>query len=330
MKGKKLQSFDEIFGKTKDTINNKNREVKEIDIDKLVSFYDHPFKLYSGQRLADMVISIKEMGIMVPIIVREIKSDTYEILSGHNRVNAAKLAGLKKVPAVIKENISDDEAMIIVTETNLMQRSFSDLLPSEKAKALKIHHDALSRQGARTDLINEIKNLMKSSQIKDYETCSQVGNKLKTIEIIGENYNLSKNSVARYIRLNYLIEELLERVDKGEIAFIPAVTISYISEEHQRIINSLMEKYNYKLDMKKSRLLKEYEEKKKLCKESISKILSSEILKTNKKKNVSFIKIKSKIINRFFIHEQEAFEIERVIVKALELYFQAENEGGCK
>jgi len=330
MGDKKLQSFEEIFGKIEDPKDKEQTGVTEIEIKKLVPFHNHPFKLYEGQRLDDMIISIKEMGVMVPIIVRKTDSDFYEILSGHNRVNAAKLAGLDKVPAVIKENLTDDEAMLIVTETNLMQRSFSDLLPSEKAKALKAHHDALSRQGARTDLINEIRNLVKVSEIKADKTCSQVGNKLKTIEIIGENYNLSKNSVARYIRLNYLIDPILNRVDDGEIAFIPAVSISYISEENQKIMNNFIDEHGFKIDMKKSELLKQYEEKDKLTEDTIYKILSGEISKTKKTKKASAFKIKSKIIQRFFTPEQKDSEIEQIIEKALEQYFQVESEGASQ
>jgi len=330
MSDKKLQSFEEIFGKIEDPKNKEQAGVTEIEIEKLVPFHNHPFKFYEGQRLDDMVISIKEMGVMVPIIVRKTDSDFYEILSGHNRVNAAKLAGLDKVPAVIKENLTNDEAMLIVTETNLMQRSFSDLLPSEKAKALKSHHDALSRQGARTDLINEIRNLVKASEIKDDKTCSQVGNKLKTIEVIGENYSLSKNSVARYIRLNYLIDPILNRVDNGEIAFIPAVSISYISEENQKIMNNFIDEHGFKIDMKKSELLKQYEEKYKLTEDTIYKILSGEISKTKKTKKASAFKIKSKIIQRFFTPEQKDSEIEQIIEKALEQYFQVESKGASQ
>lgn len=169
---KKLQSFEEIFGKIEDPKDKEQTGVTEIEIEKLVPFHNHPFKLYEGQRLDNMVTSIKEMGAMVPIIVRKTDSNFYEILSGHNRVNAAKLAGVDKIPAVVKGNLTDDEAMLIVIETNLMKRSFSDLLPSEKARALKEHHDALSRQGERTDLINEIRNFIKASEIKDDKTCS--------------------------------------------------------------------------------------------------------------------------------------------------------------
>jgi ParB family chromosome partitioning protein len=139
-----------------------NKEIIELELSKLVHFKDHPFKLYKGQRFDDMVDSIKANGIYIPIIVRLIndKTGNYEILSGHNRVEASKAVGLDKIPAIIKENLSDEEAKLIVTETNLIQRSFSDLSHSERAAALSTHHEATKKQGKRTDLINEITFLL--------------------------------------------------------------------------------------------------------------------------------------------------------------------------
>lgn len=322
MNEKKLQSFEDIFGTIEEPKTDKQEsQLNELKISKLIPFHNHPFKLYEGQRLEDMITSIKELGVMVPIVVRKINPEEYEILSGHNRVNAAKLANLDKVPVVIKENLTDDEAMLIVTETNLMQRSFSDLLPSEKAKALKAHHDALSNQGARNDLIMEIKNLVKSSHIEDSETCSQVGNKLKTIEVVGESYNLSKNSVARFIRLNYLIDSLMNRVDQGEIAFIPAVALSYISEDNQQAIDLLLDINDYKIDLKKAELLKHYQENKKLNDTMLNKILSGDMKPKKKSTKAAGFKLKPKLIQKYFSVEQKSNEIEEVIEKALEMYF---------
>ncbi len=322
MNEKKLQSFEDIFGKIEEP--KETAGVSEIEIDSLKPFHNHPFRIYEGQRLNDMVESIKEMGVMLPIIALKKSNDEYMILSGHNRVNAAKLAGLSKVPTVIKEDLSDEEAMLIVTETNLMQRSFSDMLPSEKAKALKAHHEALSKQGARTELINEIKNLVKASEIQSKGTCSQVANSKKTLSLVGKEYDLSKDTVARYIRLSYLNKALLDRVDTGEIPFIPAVSISYLTDEMQLIIEALLQEYNYKIDMKKADLLKQYLGINKLDEEKIRKILSAELEKSKKPQKAPPLKIKPKIIQRFFTSDYKNSEIEDVIEKALELYFQSE------
>ena len=192
-------------------------------IDDLVPFADHPFKLYEGERLDDMVRSIKELGVIVPIIVRPVADDeyTYEILSGHNRVNAAKIAGLKKVPIVIKTGLTDDEAKLIVTETNLVQRSFADLSHSERAIALKTHMDAIKSQGKRTDLIDELKTLSNPHEIGENGTSALLVPKLETREIAAERYGLNRMSVTRYIRLNFLIQSLLNRVDSDEIGLYP-------------------------------------------------------------------------------------------------------------
>ena len=139
----------------------KTSGVEKLDIENLVPFANHPFKLYEGERLNDMTRSIKEMGVLLPVIVRPNPKDkvNYEILSGHNRVNAAQRAGLTFVPVIIKEGLSDDEAKLIVTETNLVQRSFSDLSHSERAIALKQHMEVVRKQGKRSDLIDEIERL---------------------------------------------------------------------------------------------------------------------------------------------------------------------------
>ena len=150
--------------------NAPTNATESLFVDELIPYADHPFKLYEGERLDDMVRSVKELGVIVPVIVRPLDED-YEILSGHNRVNAAKIAGLKKVPVIIKTGLTDEEAKLIVTETNLVQRSFADLSHSERAVALKMHLEALKEsnggQGTRTDLLDEIKTLSNPHEIKE-------------------------------------------------------------------------------------------------------------------------------------------------------------------
>lgn len=316
---KKLQSLDSLFGEEQ-TENG----ITEISIHKLESFKNHPFKLYEGQRLDDMVESIKELGVITPIIVKKIENSKYLILAGHNRTNAAKLAGLETIPAIIKENLTEDEAMLIVTETNLMQRSFTDMMYSERAKALKAHYDAMSRQGARTDLIKEIKSLVSTENINEDSTLTQVGARLRTDEKIGQAYNLSKNTVARYIRLTYLNDKLLNRVDEGKISFIPAVTISYLKQEEQEKLEKLLKENNYKVNMKKAELLKAYSKSNKLTEQVILNILVDKISKNNNSNKTSGFKLKTKIISKYFNPEQKQEEIEEIIEKALNLYFEEE------
>ena len=322
----KVRSFADIFGEDADPAPKKQAGVADIEISKLVPFKNHPFKLYVGERLKDMVTSIKELGVILPVVVRPMDNGCYEILSGHNRVNAAKIAGLEKVPAVIKDGLIEEEANLIVTETNLLQRSFSDLSHSERTVALVTHYNAIKHQGKRNDLINEIETLSKAHNSKDEGSLPQVGTRIRSDEKVGEKYNLSKNTVARYIRLSELIPELLARVDTGEIAFIPAVAISFVKKLEQQDIERIISENNFKVDMVKADILRSNSESGSLTTDRIYAILSGELGKKKKSNKPAPIKIKPKVISRFFTQEQKPAEIEDVIEKALELYFSSISE----
>lgn len=318
----RIQSFKDIFGdETKEA-----EGVKELPLSVLQPYENHPFKLYSGERFDDMVRSVKELGVIVPIIVRPRGEGKYEILSGHNRVNAAKTAGLQTIPAVIKDKLTDEEAALIVTETNLMQRSFADLCHSERAIALAMHHKTLKKQGARTDLINELEKLLNPHEIRENATCSQVANKSKTLAIVGKSYSLSKDTVARYIRLNKLISELLARVDDEEIAFIPAVELSYLREDEQRDVEAIMTENGFKMDISKAEILRSYSEAEKLDKDIVYSVLAGEFGKKKKSDKPVAFKLKPKLVAKFFSSGQKQAEIEEIIEKALTLYFEKQKE----
>ncbi|QGH04659.1 MULTISPECIES: ParB N-terminal domain-containing protein [Bacillota] len=324
MSEKRLMSLDDMFGDTQPEKETKSG-ITEIEIEKLVSFSNHPFKLYEGERLNDMVESIKEFGVIVPIVVRPMGT-SYQILSGHNRVNAAKLVGILKVPAVIKEGLTEDEATLIVTETNTMQRSFSDLLHSERAAVIYTRHKAMANQGIRNDLLNEIERLSKSNEIKEDETFSPLGKKLRTHEEIGETYKLSKNSIARYLRIFKLIDEIKEFLDKGEISIRAGVDLSYLSEEQQNMIVEITAENNYKIDMKKAEVIRDYSEKGKLNEKTAYSILSGELNKRTISNKPAYIKLKQKLINKYFKPEAKQPEIEDIIDKALKLYFETQGK----
>jgi len=314
----KIHSFNDIFGE-----DNKELEgAQEISISMLQPFHNHPFKLYEGERFDDMVRSIKELGVIVPIIVRPKEGGCFEILSGHNRVNAAKEVGLETVPAVIKEQLSDDEAALIVTETNLMQRSFSDLLHSERAIALAAHHKTLKRQGARTDLLEELEKLLKPHEIGDEGTLCHGGTRLTSLDKVGQKYSLSKRTVARYLRLNELISEILERVDSEEITFLAAVTLSYLKENEQMLLEDILAYEKVKVDKEKADILRSFSETGKLDKEKMQQILSGDITKKKSQAKQPYIKLKSKLLEKYFSREQQQSEIEEIIDKALALYFE--------
>ncbi len=273
-----------------------------------------------------MVTSVKELGIILPVVVRPKGENIYEILSGHNRVNAAKIAGFEKVPAVIKEGLSDEEANLIVTETNLLQRSFADLSYSERAVALARHYDAIKQQGKRNDLINEIEKLSKNSHTKANKDLEQLAPNVRPQEKVANSYSLSRFTVSRYLRLNELIPELLLRVDTEEIAFIPAVALSFIKKTEQQDIERIIADNNFKVDMVKADILRSNSEAGILTSDRIYAILSGELGKKKKSNKPVPIKIKPKVISRFFTQEQKPPEIEEVIEKALELYFSSISE----
>lgn len=193
-----------------------NQNIKSpvnIPVSKIHPFEGNPYKVLDNDEMNNLICSIQEQGVLTPIIIRPIEStDEYEVISGHRRLHATVKAGMKEVPAFIYA-VTRDEAAIMLVDSNLHREH---ILPSEKAFALKLKMEAMSRQGQRTDL-----------------TSTQVGRKLETAEIIGEQLNESKNQVRRYIRLTYLIPELLELVDEKRIAFTPAVELSYLTDEEQ-------------------------------------------------------------------------------------------------
>ena len=194
-----------------------NQNIKtpvNIPVSKIHPFEGNPYKVLDNEEMNTLIESIQQQGILTPIVVRPLENtdDEYELISGHRRMRASQKAGLETVPAFIYA-VSRDEAAIMLVDSNLHREH---ILPSEKAFALKLKMEAMSRQGQRTDL-----------------TSTQVGRKLETAEIIGEQLNESKNQVRRYIRLTYLIPELLELVDEEKIALTPAVELSYLTDEEQ-------------------------------------------------------------------------------------------------
>lgn len=317
---KKIQNFEDLAKMFKSDEKEKSKGINEIEISKLTPFKNHPFKLYEGERLSNMIDSIKEMGVILPIIIRPNDNNMFEILSGHNRVTAAKLAGFDKVPAIIKENLDDEEAVLIVTETNLQQRSFTDLSHSERAFCLTQHYEALKQQGKRNDILNEIKMLINADEIDNEETSSEFQTKLRTDEKLGNEYNLSRDKVARYIRISKLIKYFLDKLDENKMNFSAAYLLSYLPKEEQEILQKILEDTNYKIDIKKSEQIKKYSKNGNLTSDKIILILSGQLEKKIKKEK-SF-KIKPKIINKYFNPQEDKKNIENIIDKALELYFK--------
>ena len=309
-----------------DSAADNGNTIHHLPLDKLHPFKNHPFHLYEGQRFDDMVESIKLNGVYVPIIVRPIiggigmdTSGTYEILSGHNRVEASKAAGLTTIPAIVRKDLTDEEALLIVTETNLLQRSFPDLTHSERAVTLFMHHEAMKKQGRRTDLIAEIENMLKAAPGADCVTCSPVENKSKSMAIIGTEYGLGKESVARYLRIHKLITPHKKHVDNGEIAIRAAVSLSYLSADEQQMVDDILDSSHYRLDMKKAEALRTQSEKRPLQHEDVEQILAG--TKKPRAAKPAAVKLKPKLIAKYFTPDQKPDEIEATIADALAFYY---------
>ncbi len=326
-----LDGMDDLFDfKTKEDLSQPEHEnggtgITEMDFAMMEPLPNHKFKLYTGQRLQDMVDSIREFGILEPLIVWA-HDGKNTILSGHNRQNAGSIAGLARGPVIIKDNLTYEDAVLIATETNLRQRSFDDLSPSEKAYCLKQHYDAIKSQGRRNDLIKEIEELVNPHEIGKNGTSLENPKKLDAGAAVSEEYGLSKDRIARYLRIATLITPLLDCLDAKTLGFEAAYDISFVKEEMQPVIAELIVNDNCRIDTKKSTLIHDYAKKGRLTEELVRQIITGEKTKALGNSNLKPIKIKETVINRFFGREQSRKEIEDTIVKALEFYFARNSE----
>ncbi len=271
------------------------RNITMIDVSKLKEFENHPYKVKDDLEMENLKDSIKENGILSPIIVRPIENDEYEIISGHRRLFASKKAGLTEVPALIFE-MSREDAAIALVDSNLHREN---ILPSEKAFAYKLKMEALKHQGQRNDL-----------------TSVQVAPMLSA-EAVGMNENISKDTVKRYIRLTHLIPELLEIVDEGRISFTPAVELSYLKEQEQFDLLETIESEDCTPSLSQAVRMKKLSQQGKLNVDTIFEIMSEE--KANQKER---IKIPADRIRKYFPKNLSNAQIEDEIVKMCEARYR--------
>ena len=286
-----------------------------ISVEKIVPFHNHPFRLYEGKRLADMVESIREHGILIPVIVQKI-ANGYEMLSGHNRWNAAKIVGIKEIPTIVKENLTEREAYVYVIETNMLQRSFDDLLPSEKAAVLAERYEKVMCQGRRNDILEEIAML---NGMDAPETCGHNVHKSKSRDAIGEDYGMTGRNVARYMRLNQTTDQIKEMVDDGTMAMVTAVELSYLSEEEQKHVCTVMEEHGGKI--KNTQAVKLHNAAGSLTADKVKDILVGDA----KEKPVSDAKMFAQIKKKYF-KGKSTDEIMGVLEQALATWFAREGE----
>lgn len=264
--------------------------ITELPLELLVAFAEHPFKPYSGEQLWDLVKSIEEHGVLTPILVRPAPDgQRYEIISGHNRVNAARRAGLKTIPATVRE-MDDDEATLAMVESNLRQRE--QLLPSEKAKAYKMRYDAMSHQGS---------------------TSRQVGAKLRTSEELAQIVGDSGRQIQRYIRLTNLIAPILDMVDEKRMAMGPAVELSYLNRDEQEMLLDLMQIGDCTPSLSQAIRLRKLSEAGNFDSDHLDEIMDEE--KPNQREKVTF---KLEDLIPFFPEAQSVGEIRDIIMSLIE------------
>lgn len=282
-------------------------------------FQGHPFRLYTGERFSDMVESIRQNGILMPLIVRRIFGDPahdYEMLSGHNRMNAGQAAGLEGAWCVVKEGLSDAEAMMYVVETNLLQRSFSYLLPSEKAAVLTLRYSEMFSQGKRNDIQRELEELERGSG-----TCGSDFHKYKNRDVLGEDYALTGRQVATYLRINRLCDGLKLRLDEKQLTQASAVSLSYLNGPDQLAVHAALLRYQRKPVDTQMAAVRKLAESGPLTEHSIMGILQNKGSSPPKA-----LSIQSAVYTPYFASGTPKKEIERVIGEALALYFSQPRE----
>ncbi len=290
-------------------------QIAEVKIENIIEFADHPFHLYEGKRLEDMVESITRNGILNPVIIRTTSTGKYEMLAGHNRMNAARLAGFEMIPAFIKEDLSDEDAYIYVIETNLMQRSFSDLYPSEKAVVLELQYEKVANQGKRTDIISELKAL-ENGELPGTEECE-----IDSRGRLAREYGLSGRTIARLLRINQLTEPWKLEVDNDSIALMAGVELSFIPKQLQGHLHKECADMAIKMSLKDAKILKEMHHAGSLNENEISKFLINKEKGAIVKKDYQSIKVSTEIISKYFDTTSSKNIIESIIELALKKYF---------
>ena len=276
----------------KDTQSTQSEQVQQIRISDIHPFKNHPFKVVDDALMQETVDSIMQFGVLNPTIIRPDPGGGYEMVAGHRRLHASGLAGKDTIPAIVR-NLTDDEAVILLVDTNLQRENIS---PMERAQAYKMKMEALKHQGQRTDL-----------------TSTQVGRKLETAEIIAQQTGESKNQVRRFVRLTELVPELQTMVDKNELAFNPAVELSYLKPEEQKGVLDAMEYSQNTPSLSQAQRLKKLSREGKCTQDAMYKVMSEE-----KKDELDRVTLKSDTLRKYFPRNYTPQQMEQVIIKLLE------------
>lgn len=295
-----LAAYDDLFVPTEEINTDDNHEtIQEISLSQLHSFKDHPFKVLDNEDMANLVESIKQYGVLVPVIVRLDPAGGYELIAGHRRHHASKLAGLETIPALVR-SLDDDAATIIMVDSNLQRES---LLPSERAFAYKMKLDAMKRRAGRPSK----------------ENLSQVGTQKRSDELLAEQVGESRNQIQRYIRLTKLVEPLLDMLDEKKIALNSAYKLSFLSKDEQAALIKVIKRTQIMPSLSQTQRLKTFSEDGTLSEAVISAILSK--TKADKAEKVTF---KTNTLKKYFPDNYTTQDMQETIIALLEKWKERE------
>ena len=290
-----LKGLDDLFSTEENRQEEQREQVQQIPIDELHPFTNHPFKVLDDEAMTRTVESIAQYGVLAPLIARpRPDGDGSEIISGHRRQYAAKLAGLDTLPVIVRQ-MSDDAAVILMVDSNLQREH---ILPSERAFAYKMKLEALKNQGARSDL-----------------TSDQVGQKLWSVEQVASDVGESKTQIQRFIRLTSLIPELLDMVDEKKIAFNPAVELSYLDESQQRDFLEAMEDTQNAPSLSQAQQLKKMAQQGEFSYEKAFDVMGQE-----KKSEKDTVTIKNETLRKYFPRSYTPKQMEEKIIQLLDAW----------
>lgn len=290
-----LKGLDDLFSTEENRQEEQREQVQQIPIDALHPFTNHPFKVLDDEAMTRTVESIAQYGVLAPLIARpRPDGDGYEIISGHRRQYAAKLAGLDTLPVIVR-NMDDNAAVLLMVDSNLQREH---ILPSERAFAYKMKLDALKNQGARSDL-----------------TSDQVGQKLWSVEQVASDAGESKTQIQRFIRLTNLIPELLDMVDEKKISFNPAVELSYLDESQQRDFLEAMEDTQNAPSLSQAQQLKKMAQQGEFSYEKAFDVMGQE-----KKSEKDTVTIKNETLRKYFPRSYTPKQMEEKIIQLLDAW----------
>ena len=289
-----LASYDDLFKTDEERQADAQERVQSLPLDRLMPFPNHPFKVLDDEKMQETVESIKERGVLVPILVRPTNDGNFEIVSGHRRHHASLLAGKTEIPAIVRE-MDDDTAILLMVDSNLQRE---ELLPSEKAFAYKMKLDAMKRQAGRPK-----------------ENVRQIGTNLigqRSDSIMAQEVNESARTIQRYIRLTNLVPDLLDRVDNKTMAFNAAVEVSYLTEPEQIMLCDAIEREECTPNLSQAKRLKQYSQDGKLDENVIDAIMTEEKPIEDK------LVLKGDVLAKYFPRTYTPSQKQKIIVKLLE------------